>query len=51
MKYLKRKMVDRGCFTLDCNATINNKIRLSGLPFERYIQYIMANKLMWFSKK
>nr|DAQ73937.1 MAG TPA: hypothetical protein [Herelleviridae sp.] len=47
MKYLKRKMVGRCCFTLDCNATINNKIRVSGLPFERYIQYIKANKLMW----
>ena len=43
-------MVDSGCFILDCNATINNKIRVSGLPFERYIQYIKANKLMWFSK-
>lgn len=50
MKYLKRKMVGRCCFTLDCNATINNKIRVSGLPFERYIQYIKASKLMWLSK-
>ena len=43
-------MVGRCCFTLDCNATINNKIRVSGLPFERYIQYIKANKLMWLGK-
>ena len=43
-------MVSRCCFTLDCNATINNKIRVSGLPFERYIQYIKANKLMWLGK-
>lgn len=50
MKYLKRKMVDGGCFTLDYNFTINNKIRMSGLPFERYIQYIKANKLMWLGK-
>lgn len=52
VKSIKKKqlmLVDE--FSLDySNISINNYNNKLGRPYERYIQYVNANKLVYFSK-
>lgn len=52
VKSIKKKQlmwVDE--FSLDYgNISINNHNNKLGRPYERYIQYVKANKLVYFSK-
>lgn len=50
IKSIKKKLWVDDFSTCSDNISINNHNSKLGHPYERYIQYIKANRLLWNSK-